>query len=208
MPGSTSVVRTPNGSTSRANASKNPSTPARTSRRVALTAAGEASLPEARRVLDAAGHALEVGRRAAHGHAGEVRVGYAEDIGPRLFQLAVPRAPSVRVLPRPMTTPDQLAALAEHRLDLAFGWEPDQAPGLAVLPVAREPLVATLAAGHPLAAGAAVDPARLSRRPLVLIPRDGLVWRRGDAGDAVAALVAVVRELRDTGAFAPPGLEP
>ncbi|MGP4028304.1 LysR family transcriptional regulator [Actinomadura sp. 3N407] len=144
---------------------------ARTSRRVSLTTAGEAFLPEARRVVDAARHALDVGRRSARGGM-EIRVGYADDLGPRLFGLAVPRAPSIKVTPRPMTTPEQIAALSEHRLDLGLGWTPDLRPGLSSLLVAREPLVVALAEGHPLADGAAVDPARLSHQPLAVVPRD------------------------------------
>lgn len=141
----------------------------RTSRRVMLTSVGETFLPEARRVVEAAAHALEVGR----GHGGEVGVGYAEDLGPHLIQRAMARlAPSIRVRLQPMTTPDQLAALAEHRLDLAFGWAPDLTPELSALLVAREPLVVALPADHPLAGAPAVDPADLSHRPLVLVPRE------------------------------------
>ncbi|MFG2091081.1 LysR family transcriptional regulator [Spirillospora sp. NPDC048824] len=143
----------------------------RTSRRVSLTTAGEAFLPEARRVVDAARHALDVGRRAARG-AVEIRVGYADDLGPRLFGLAVPRTPSITVTPRPMTTPEQIAALSEHRLDLGLGWTPDVGPGLSSLLVAREPLVVALTEGHPLADGTVVDPADLSHQPLAVVPRD------------------------------------
>ncbi|MEU8802224.1 LysR substrate-binding domain-containing protein [Spirillospora sp. NPDC048819] len=250
---------------------------ARTSRRVSLTTAGEAFLPEARRVVDAARHALDVGRRAARG-ATEIRVGYADDLGPRLFGLAVPRVPSLTVTPRPMTTPEQIAALSEHRLDLGLGWTPDVGAGLSSLLVAREPLVVALAEGHPLAGETALDPADLSHRPLAVVPRAvnpllhdriigqlvtcgvtvnvhqeipsldrmlplvlagsalgitvpsaaaanavagvvyrhlsepspyidcRLMWRAGDAGGAVAELVGVVRELRDSGAFLPPDL--
>jgi DNA-binding transcriptional LysR family regulator len=148
----------------------------RTSRRVALTTVGETFVPEARRVVAAAGHARDVGRRAALGDTHQLRIGYAEDIGPRLIQLAARhlriRAPSVRIAPQPMTTPDQLAALAEHRLDIAFGWTPDLTPDLSALLVAREPLVAALAADHPLAAEAVLDPSLLSHQPLVLVPRE------------------------------------
>jgi DNA-binding transcriptional LysR family regulator len=255
----------------------------RTSRRVVLTSAGETFLPEARRAVDAAQHALEVGRDAAQGHTGELRVGYAEDIGPRLLQLAVPllshRTPPVRVRPRPMSTPDQLAALADHRLDAAFGWHPDLTAELDSLPVVRAPLVVALSVDHLLATAPAVDPARLSDQPLILVPREvnpwlhdhitsqlvslgvtvtvheyassldrmvplvlagtgigitsadvaterrvegivyrhfteprpsiesSLVWRRDTTSAAILDLVTVVRELRDSGALAPPDLE-
>jgi DNA-binding transcriptional LysR family regulator len=188
-------------------------------------------------------------------------------------------APSIRVRLQPMTTPDQLAALAEHRLDLVFGWAPDLTPELSALLVAREPLVVALPADHPLADAPTVDPADLSHRPLVLVPREvnpllhdhitsqlvargvtvtvheyvssldrmvplvlagagigitsadiatarpvegivyrhfteprpsiesSLVWRRDTTSAAVLDLVAVVRDLRDSGALTPPDLE-
>jgi DNA-binding transcriptional LysR family regulator len=148
----------------------------RTSRRVTVTAVGEEFLPEARRALAAARHALEVGRLAAQGHAGELRFGYAEDLGSRLIQLAVPRlrrrAPSIRVQPQPMTTPDQLVALTERRLDLGLGWAPELTGDLTALLVSREPLVLALAADHPLAAAPAVDPVELSHLPLLVVPRE------------------------------------
>lgn len=110
-----------------------------------LTAVGEAFLPEARRAVGAVRRAREVGRRAVQGLDGELRVGYAQDIGPRLFQLAVPalvaRIGAVQVVPVPMTTPDQLSELREQRLDLAFGM---------VTTIGARPHVS---AGHPGADG-------------------------------------------------------
>ncbi|HZG89465.1 MAG TPA: LysR substrate-binding domain-containing protein [Pseudonocardia sp.] len=147
----------------------------RTSRRVALTSLGEAFLPEARRVVRAAAHALDAGRHAAQGQSGEVRLGYADSVSPALVRLAsarlAERAPGARVAPEPLTTPDQLVALAEQRLDAGLGWTPALTADLTSLVVAREPLVVVLPADHPLAAGAAVPPARLSGLPLGVVPR-------------------------------------
>ncbi|MDF5756378.1 LysR substrate-binding domain-containing protein [Spongiactinospora sp. TRM90649] len=152
----------------------------RTSRRVTLTAVGEAFLPEARRTVAAARHALDTGRRAATGPAGELRLGYAEDLGPRLFQLAVPelrsRFPDIRPLPCPMTTADQVTALCDGRLDIGFCWNAETGPDLDSLLVTRESLVVALAAGHPLAAETAIDPARLSELPLIVVERDINPW--------------------------------
>ncbi|MFI0419671.1 LysR family transcriptional regulator [Spongiactinospora sp. 9N601] len=152
----------------------------RTSRRVALTAVGEAFLPQARRAVAAARHALDAGRRAVAAPAGELRIGHAEDLGPRLFQLAVPllraRLPEVRLAPSPMTTFDQLNALEEGRLDIGFGWNSEARPGLASLLVVREPFVVAVATGHPLAAEDAVDPARLSHQPIIVNERELNPW--------------------------------
>lgn len=152
----------------------------RTSRRVALTAVGEAFLPEARRAVRAVRRAREVGRRAVRGLGRELRVGYAQDMGPRLFQLAVPaltaRLGAVEVRPVPMPTREQLIELREQRLDLAFGWSPPAAPDLAALVVTREPLVAGMTADHPLAGTDPLDPRLLSGRPLVLVERAVNPW--------------------------------
>lgn len=147
----------------------------RTSRRVGLTSVGEAFLPEARRTVAAARHALDTARRAARGSGGELRVGHAEDLGPGLFRLAVPalaaELPAVTVVPVAMGTPDQLRELREQRLDVAFGWDPEPAPDLDRLLVAREPLVAVLSPDDPQAGEEALDPQALSGRPLVLVER-------------------------------------
>lgn len=152
----------------------------RTSRRVTLTAVGEAFLPESRRALRAVHRAREVGRRAVQGLDGELRVGYAEDMGSRLFQLAVPalleRMAAVEVVPVPMRTPEQLTELREQRLDLAFGWSPPPAPDLATLVVTREPLVAAMAVSHPLAGPDSLNPRDLSGESLVLVERAINPW--------------------------------
>ncbi len=53
----------------------------RTSRRVALTSVGEAFLPAARRVLRAIDQAADIARQAARGTSGQLRVGYAGELG-------------------------------------------------------------------------------------------------------------------------------
>jgi DNA-binding transcriptional LysR family regulator len=153
---------------------------ARTSRRVALTEVGEAFLPEARRTVLAARTAVEVARRTAAAGGGEVRVGYAEDLGTRLFELAAPRLahrdPPVRPLPVPMGTREQLRALAARRLDVGHTWQPELTGELTSVCTARERLVVVVAAGDPLAAEDAVDPVALSGRPLALVPRATNPW--------------------------------
>ncbi len=153
---------------------------ARTSRRVALTEVGEAFLPEARRTVLAARTAVEVARRTAAAGGGEVRVGYAEDLGTRLFELAAPRLahrdPPVRPVPVPMGTREQLRALAARRLDVGHTWQPEPTGELTSLSTARERLVVVVAAGDPLADEVAVDPVALSGRPLALVPRATNPW--------------------------------
>ncbi len=142
----------------------------RTSRRVELTAAGAAFLPEARAVLAAAARALATGRQAAAGQR-ELRVGYAEDLGTELFS----RVAGTRVVPVPMTTPEQLAAILERRLDAGWCWEPELADELDSEVVGREAALLLLAAGDPAATDPVV-PSSLAGRSLAVVPRSVNPW--------------------------------
>lgn len=147
----------------------------RTSRRVALTSVGEAFLPAARRALAAVDEAADIARQAARGTSGQLRVGYAGELGRQLIRHALPQlrqlSPPLEIRPEPGTTPQQMAALGEHRLDLAFGWTPELSERFAALLVTRDPLVLAVADGHPLAALQAVPPEKLSSWPLTIAPR-------------------------------------
>jgi len=77
----------------------------------------------------------------------------------------------VQVQPEPKTTPQQMVALAEQRLDLAFGWAPELNEGFAGLLVTRDPLVLAVAEDHTLAALPAVPPEKLSGWPLIIAPQ-------------------------------------
>lgn len=147
----------------------------RTSRKVAPTTAGAAFVLAARRALRAVDEAAATVHRVASGTSGQLRVGYAGDLGQRLIQHTVPRLRQLEVPigvePVPMSTPQQLVALSERRLDLAFGWTPDLTEGFAALLVTRDPLVLAVAADHPLAALRTVPPTELSGRPVVIAPR-------------------------------------
>jgi DNA-binding transcriptional LysR family regulator len=149
---------------------------ARTSRRVELTAAGEAFLPEARATVAAARHARDVARRATASGPAELHVGYAEDLGTDLFARAAAADPPIRVVPVPMTSPEQLVAVAEGRLDAGWVWEPELPPDLDSALVGREDAVLVLAADDPLAADDEVDPTALSGRPLAVVPRSVNPW--------------------------------
>ena len=148
----------------------------RTSRRVALTSAGAAFVPAARRALREIDEAAQIVQRVALGTSDQLRVGYAGDgLGKRLIQHTVPPLsrldPPVQVRPEPMSTPQQLTAVTERRLDLAFGWTPNLTEDFAALLVTRDPLVLAVPDDHPLADLAGVPPHELSRWPVVIAPR-------------------------------------
>ncbi|MEC9364670.1 MAG: LysR family transcriptional regulator [Sinimarinibacterium flocculans] len=146
-------------------------------RAVALTAAGEALLEDARRILRDAERAAERVRRVARGEAGRLRVGM---INSAPFHPLIPRVirefrrahPQLALSLDEGPTPMLAAAVRDEVLDVAFvrpllGAE----PGLASEVVADEDMVVALPSGHPLAKKGSVPLLALSIEPFVLFPR-------------------------------------
>ena len=138
----------------------------RTQRRVQLTPAGAALLPEVLDLLARAqalpGHA----RAAAAGELGRLRLAFVSTVGfgllPQWVRAFRAQCPGVQLELIEATGDVQLDALARGDIDAGLLLHsPDQVPpGLAQLCVAREPLVLALPEGHALAAtgtGAALD---------------------------------------------------
>jgi DNA-binding transcriptional LysR family regulator len=151
---------------------------ARTSRRVELTGPGAAFLPQARKLLDDAELAAERVRRAASGQAGWLTLGFVDSAAysmlPPLLRRLREELPQVHVELRELATEPQLEALHDE-IDLGIVRAVDAgvtAAGLAVDPLLREPLVAALPGGHPLAGRRLIDLADLSGDAFVLFPRD------------------------------------
>ena len=149
----------------------------RTRRRVALTPAGEALLPDVRELL-ARAQALPVrARAAAAGQVGRVRLAFVSTIGFERLPVWVREfrvlCPEVALELVEATGDLQLETLARGEIDAGLmlhspGFAP---PELERLAVAEEPLVLALPAAHPLAKA---DPLRLDAvlaEPLVIFPR-------------------------------------
>jgi DNA-binding transcriptional LysR family regulator len=147
----------------------------RTPRRVTLTPSGQRLLAEARTVLAAADRTAAVAAELALGEKGSLRVGTSPGLTARLqrglhaIRLAVPDLP-VELDNRPGS--EQLAAVARGDLDLALVRGIASWPGLQVVELAREPLVAAVPAAHPLAGRAAVSLPDLATLPVRLPARE------------------------------------
>ena len=130
----------------------------RTTHRVELSQAGEALLPEARRVLRAADAARDVVAAVRGVVRGRLRVGIMQSLAlidaAALFAAFHRDHPEVTIEPRPSGAGGSLALADQVRrgeLDLAFAWHPeDSAPGLRVVHLASEPLVLVAAASSEL----------------------------------------------------------
>jgi DNA-binding transcriptional LysR family regulator len=141
----------------------------RSPRRVALTADGQRLLTEARSVLTAvdrvAAVAAELAAGRAAGQTKAIRLGISAGLGERAGRgLRALRAtwPDVRVELVDGPTGRHLAEVRDGALDLALVREPSRLPGLRVVEVWRDRLVAVLPAGHAAASGDRVQPADLA----------------------------------------------
>ena len=149
----------------------------RTRRRVALTPAGEALLPDVRDFLERA-QALPVrARAAAAGEVGRVRLAFVSTIGferlpewVRDFRVLCPQVALELV---EATGDVQRALFARGELDAGLVLHSPGAapPELDRLAVAQEPLVLALPASHPLAQAPRLDMAQVLAEPLVIFPR-------------------------------------
>ncbi|PBC60592.1 LysR family transcriptional regulator [Streptomyces sp. Tue6028] len=141
----------------------------RSPRHVRLTGAGERLLPEARAVLAAADRA-----RAAVAPRHGLRIGTSTGLGEHLDRVlaAFARlAPGVPVELVSVPARERLAQVADGRLDAAFVRSPEPAPGLRIVPLWPDPLVAAVPATHPLAARDTLDLGELAALPLSITER-------------------------------------
>jgi DNA-binding transcriptional LysR family regulator len=177
-------------------------------RRTALTHAGRMMLPEARATLERAERAAGTARRADRGEVGSLSVGFVRSAAflalPVSLRAFREEAPDVELSLHPLSTLEQLDAFEEGGIDVGFLFRLPGRPTsdwLSLRTVAREPLVAGLPQGHPLA--------RKEEVPLVELSQDQLLLMARSAGagtfDSIVALCRNagfepddVREISDT----------
>lgn len=144
----------------------------RSSKSVRLTAAGEALLPLAQRLLAQAQEAKRLAHAVGEGLAGRLRVGF---VGGMLFRGLAPALhrlrqthPQLDASLIEMNTQDQLQALLRDELDLALVHSPAHDPRMQSRSVLSEPFVLCLPEGHALALESEVALGALADEALVL----------------------------------------
>jgi DNA-binding transcriptional LysR family regulator len=149
----------------------------RTRRRVALTPAGEALLPDVRELLARAQALPARAKAAAAGEVGRVRLAFVSTIGferlPAWVREFRFQCPEVALELVEATGDVQLEAFSRGEIDAGLmlhspGFAP---PGLERQSVSEEPLVLALPARHPLAKVSKVSLADALAEPLVIFPR-------------------------------------
>ena len=152
---------------------------ARTTRGVSLTPAGAVLRERARSTMARLEDDLEQTRRIARGEEGRLRVGFSGSVMFTGLPAAIQRYrgahPRVEVDLREMWTAEQLPALADGSIDVAFLRDGERRPELTIMPLLRERFFAALPADHKLRRQRTVDVASLRDEPFVLFSR-----RHGD----------------------------
>ncbi|WP_326570129.1 LysR family transcriptional regulator [Actinacidiphila glaucinigra] len=170
----------------------------RGSRPVRLTAEGQALLPAARRTLEAAAAASQTVQDVRGLLSGHLRIG-TYPVSPRLLPLpswlaGFARAhPALEITVRQTDGPAMTQMVADGRLDCAVV-DPIAGPpdGLHALPLASEPLMAALPAGHPLTEETSLTLHQLVQEPFV---ETDLAWTTRTRTDAAFAAAGLTRRI-------------
>ena len=127
----------------------------RTSRRVQLTPAGEAFLPESRQVLAGVETATQAARRAATGEIGRLGIGFAAsatyDLLPAVLHDFRERFPEIALSLQELNAAEQTQALHDRRIQVGFARPYVETSKVRVEAVLREPFLVALPESHPLA---------------------------------------------------------
>lgn len=146
----------------------------RTTRSVALTAAGQAFRERVQAAVadldDAAGDVTDV----AAGKSGKVRVGFVSSASytavPKAIRAFRQQRPRIDLVLNPLTSGEQIEQLLEGNLDLGLIRDPGDVPGLSLELLSTEDLVVVLPESHPLAAATEIRPHDLEGEPMILFP--------------------------------------
>lgn len=151
--------------------------------RVALTPAGTVLLDGASRALRELDHSVERARLATHAAASRCVVGITSSalltVAARALRMHCTAHPRVEVRLRELHSAELPVAVARGTVDVGVmrasggpgAGSPTLDPELACRVLWREPFMALLPSGHPLAKGREVPPAALAGEPLILFVR-------------------------------------
>jgi DNA-binding transcriptional LysR family regulator len=147
----------------------------RTKRDVKLTDVGLVFLAEARAAVERVDRAIARAQQA--GRTEHLEIGYTSTVPySPVFATVIReyrrRRPQIQLSLTEMTTPQQLAALADGKLDVAFVRSPipDHPKSIALTPLMRERLFVALRDDHDLAGAETVALEALDREPFILTP--------------------------------------
>jgi DNA-binding transcriptional LysR family regulator len=146
----------------------------RTTRRVTLTAAGQAFRERIQAAVaeldDAAGDVADI----AAGRSGKIRVGFVSSASyttvPEAIRAFRQQRPRIDLVLHPLTSGEQIEQLLDGNLDLGLIRDPGDVPGLNLELLSTEDLVVVLPEAHQLAAVQEIHPRELEGEPMILFP--------------------------------------
>ena len=148
----------------------------RSSREVTLTDAGRLFLDGARRTLAEADRAVAAAKRAGAGELGQLRAAFSWSARfetlPALGQAVRAQHPDLKLLTQEMWNAHIVSALRAGTVDVAISLCPELGPDLADEVIRTEPVVAVLAASHPLANEDTIPLGSLADEEFLLFPRE------------------------------------
>jgi len=146
----------------------------RTTRRVELTAAGRAYLPQARAALEQIRYGIEVAQKGARGEVGElvIAIEASSIFDPFLKSIRIfrERYPLINLIVHSIDTDDQADALREGKIEVGFVVPPIRDSSIVTEYLMSMALIAVLPASHRFAARDSVDITELANEPFVLSP--------------------------------------
>lgn len=147
----------------------------RTTRRVRLTSAGEAFLPEALAAIAQSEAAVRVARSAGEEGAHILKIGGVDSATAGLLPRVVRRFreinPNVNLKVFEMLSAPALNMLENRSLDIAFVRKPPNDEHLQSRFILSEPIVAALPKSHPLASSSEIAISDIAHEPLVISGR-------------------------------------
>ncbi len=141
-------------------------------RGVRLTAAGRVFLDRTRGLVRQLDHAVLEARAAAEGQAGVLRLGVIEvaaweGIVPDSLRRFRADYPGARLVLSAMSRAEQVEALLHQQLDAGLLYNPPEDPALAVLPLARHPVMLAVHSSSRLAAMEEIRLADLAEEEII-----------------------------------------
>jgi DNA-binding transcriptional LysR family regulator len=144
----------------------------RSTRSVALTAAGRAFFIEAQNLLERAQQAAASAKRFAEGDIGSVTISFVGsavyEFLPKVIAEARLKQPQVKISLEEMNTYQQHEAMRARRIDLGIVRSPLLQPGFATECLVREPFLLAVPAVHPLASADSVTVSDLDGEPFLM----------------------------------------
>lgn len=169
-----------------------------------LTEAGKRLLQDVPNILALTRLAEEQARLAGAGLLGRLDVGIFSagilNVVPRLLARFHTARPEVQISLHNMTKSEQITALRERRITVAFNRLVPEEEDLVVESVLREPYLVALFEGHALCSRAAISIADLDNEPMILypnIPLHGLAQEVAEAFRLAGARLRVEQEVED-----------